>query len=162
MTEKTRVSRTPGTPDRSVAQDLLNRHWEAVLQDDTLQATSEIAAIVNSSLVTVRYCLPTQLLGKLADRSLDALCLQARNKAPGLWDPRSFAAEVIAPWVLRNQKVLGNSADPYVGNRCGGRALIKASISFQASKNGQRSFRFSPTCNYVTILITQKPCFDKL
>lgn len=95
---------------------MLDGHWEKVIQDDALESSSEIEALINSRLLAIRYCLPTQLLGKVADRTLDALCLQAGDKEAGQWDPRSFCKAVVAPWVLRNQNVLGRSGDPYVGN----------------------------------------------
>lgn len=113
---KARTTRVPLIPDRAVAARVLDDYWERVLQDERLDCTPETEALVNSNLVGVRYCLPTQLLGKLIDPALDALCLQAQGKDPGQWDPRSFAKAVISPWVLQNQKVLGSSADPYVSN----------------------------------------------
>lgn len=108
--------RAPSLPDRAKASRLLEQYWELVLNDDDLASTPEINAVINSDLVAVRYCLPTQLLGKLTDPSLDALCLQEKASPPGNRDPRSFSAAVVAPWVIRNQKVLGSSAEPYVGN----------------------------------------------
>lgn len=103
-------------PDRSQAARLLEDCWENVIQDEQLESSPEIDALINSRLLAVRYCLPTQLLGKLTDQAVDVLCLQAGDKEAGQWDPRSFCKAVVAPWVLRNQKVLGGSGDPYVGN----------------------------------------------
>ena len=60
------------------------------------------------------YCPVTQLLGKLTDHRLDALCLQRGDNPEPHWDPRSFASSVVVPWVRDNQNVLGTSADPYV------------------------------------------------
>lgn len=116
MARKASKPRAPSLPNRAEALDLLERYWNVVLNDDDLASTPEIAAVINSDLVAVRYCLPTQLLGKLTDPSLDALCLQEKASPPGNWDPRSFSAAIIAPWVIRNQKVLGSSAEPYVSN----------------------------------------------
>lgn len=113
---KSRASRATAIPDRAQALQLLDEYWEDVLQNETLESSPEIEALINSGLLAIRYCLPTQLLGKLTDGGLDALCLQAGDKEAGQWDPRSFCKAVVAPWVLRNQKVLGGSGDPYVGN----------------------------------------------
>ena len=62
------------------------------------------------------YSLPTQLLGKLTDPRLDALCLQRGESSVSQWDPRSLATSVVVPWVRDNENVLGNSPDPYVSN----------------------------------------------
>jgi len=110
-----RTSRA-NVPDRKIARDKLNELWNAVIQTDDGETTPEIKRLVESKQVSIRYCLVTQLLGKLADHSLDIMCLQAGNKAMGQWDPRGFAAQVIVPWVRNNQNVLGSSADPYVSN----------------------------------------------
>lgn len=81
-------------------------------------ARERIARLLGSGSVTFSYCLPTQLLGKLTDRGLDALCLQRGDDedSDSQWDPRSFAARVIVPWVRENENVLGKSPDPYVSN----------------------------------------------
>lgn len=110
-----RCSRT-NVPDRTIARNKLNNLWMRVIQTDGGETTPQIRDLVASKQVSIRYCLVTQILGKLADHSLDIMCLQAGNKAPGQWDPRGFAAQVVAPWVRSNQNVLGSSADPYVSN----------------------------------------------
>ncbi|MBK8456500.1 MAG: restriction endonuclease, SacI family [Phyllobacteriaceae bacterium] len=71
---------------------------------------SQIASLVNSEQTAIRFCLPTQLLGKLTEPSLDALCLQRGDGADGRWDPRSFASAVIVPWNRASQNVLGRGA----------------------------------------------------
>lgn len=113
---RSRASRVGAVPDRAVAAGLLDKYWDEIANDETISSSPETGALINSRLLAVRYCLPTQLLGKIADQTLDALCLQAGDKEAGQWDPRSFSKAVIAPWVLRNQKVFGGSGDPYVGN----------------------------------------------
>lgn len=105
------------TPDRDRAKELLAELWDIVLNDQTIVAPLEIAALVNSNQVAVRFSLPTQLLGKLTDNDLDALSLQKGKEADSTrWDPRGFASKVIVPWNRNNQNVLGASADPYVSN----------------------------------------------
>ena len=108
-------------PDQERAECLLQRHWDDVVHErvapDVDEAThGQIAALIASETVSFTYSLPTQLLGKLTDHQLDALCLQRGESEPSQWDPRSFAANVIVPWVRDNENVLGNSADPYVSN----------------------------------------------
>lgn len=80
----------------------------------------EVDRLVNSDLVSLRFAVLTQLLGKLADPSRDVLCLQRGDaegsEAAGRWDARSLCSGVVVPWNQDNQSVLGGSADPYVNN----------------------------------------------
>ena len=115
-------------PDRALAAELLDRHWKEVVEEgESADSTSvllddatkaRIDRVLGSGRVAFSYCLPTQLLGKLTDHTLDALCLQRGDDddSPGKWDPRSFATKVIVPWVRDNENVLGKSPDPYVSN----------------------------------------------
>jgi hypothetical protein len=103
-------------PDRVAAAAILKTMWNAVLSSDEGESTETIKNLIASKQVAIRYCLPTQILGKLTDHGLDIMCLQAGKKEAGQWDPRGFAAKVVSPWVVDNQKVLGSSADPYVSN----------------------------------------------
>jgi hypothetical protein len=106
------------SPNRVEAKKILDEVWESVLNDESQTAPQSIHKLVNSDQTAIRFCLPTQLLGKLTDNALDALCLQ-RGDAPAdvsRWDPRGFAAKVVVPWNRSNQNVLGPSGDPYVGN----------------------------------------------
>jgi hypothetical protein len=103
-------------PDRTQASQILNEAWDVVLGDDSLTAPDAIRDLVNHEQVAVRFCLPTQLLGKLTDSSLDALSLQRGDGEDGRWDSRSFASRVIVPWNRKNQSVLGGSGAPYVSN----------------------------------------------
>jgi SacI restriction endonuclease len=78
---------------------------------------SAIKTSINHKLVLYRYCLPVQLTGKLFKPSRDCLALQRGKEEDDttLWDARSFASKVIAPFIRREEDVLG-TADPYVGN----------------------------------------------
>jgi hypothetical protein len=107
---------TPTTPDREVAKQKLEDAWCLALNDEATELDQEIEALVNSNQVSIRFCLPTQLLGKLVDPTLDALCLQRAQGGEGRWDARGFASRVIVPWNRNNQAVLGTSGDPYVNN----------------------------------------------
>ena len=108
--------RLPTIPDRRMAARKLRDLWDVVLQDETESASPTITELVNSALTAIRFCLPTQLLGKLLSPELDALCLQKGAGGRHDWDPRGFAAAVIVPWNGSNQNVLGRSGDPYVSN----------------------------------------------
>jgi hypothetical protein len=110
------MARAPTTPNRDIAKQQLEELWNVALTDESLIAPSEIQDLVNSEQTAIRFCLPTQLLGKLVDPGLDALCLQRGDGESRRWDPRGFASRVVVPWNRSNQNVLGPSGDPYVSN----------------------------------------------
>jgi len=101
--------------DTETAKNLLDEMWNEVINDENSVIDPVIDALVESTSVSVRFSLPTQLLGKLVDPNLDILCLQKGDGShESMWDPRGFASKVIVPWVSENQNVLGTSSDPYV------------------------------------------------
>lgn len=117
------------TIDFERAARLLEEHWQAVIREgsekpdvayinDTAMRQA-IAASVAHKQVAYRFCLPVQLLGKLADPNLDCLRLQKNKADPSDvtgWDARSLASKVVAPFNQRQESILGTSSDPYVGN----------------------------------------------
>ncbi len=112
------------SPDSDLARGVLDELWLIVNQEEKSETNSDIDRLIDSRFVSIRFCLPTQLLGKLTDPKLDCLCLQkGGGENDSLWDPRSFANKVIVPWVAENQSVLGTSTDPYVS-----KPLRKASL----------------------------------
>lgn len=109
---------TKRTLSDKVAMEWLNEAWNQALVSASNELDPEMDALCKSSLVSIRYALLTQLLGKHADHSRDALCLQ-RGDAEGAaeagrWDPRGFCTAVVVPWVQATDNVLGTSPDPYV------------------------------------------------
>ena len=107
--------------DDAAAAAWLRDAWAAALCRSAAEdPDSHIDAVQNSRLVSVRYALVTQLLGKHADGRRDALCLQRGEPegatGAGRWDPRSFCSTVVVPWVQSTNHVLGTSSDPYVSN----------------------------------------------
>lgn len=103
------------SPNPELARKLLNELWQIVSQEKVTKTDQNIDKLIGSDFVSIRFCLPTQLLGKLTDPKLDCLCLQkGSGDNDSLWDPRSFSNKVIVPWVSENQSVLGTSTDPYV------------------------------------------------
>ena len=113
-------------PERDRAKQLLGRHWDEVVAGEATEESVVavggdtrdcIRELMSSEAVTFTYSLPTQLLGKLTNPRLDALCLQRGDEGDdSKWDPRSFASRVVVPWVRDNDNVLGRSSDPYVSN----------------------------------------------
>lgn len=103
-------------PDQDAARALLTQCWQDVLDETPVAPSPEVARLLESGGLSMRYCLLTQTLGKATDSSLDILCLQKEGGGTGQWDPRSFCQRVVVPWVAEQQGVLGDSPDPYVNN----------------------------------------------
>jgi len=105
---------------------LLNEAWKEIVKlakagklDDCLSEKGLIAAVresVNSRTKSYRYVLPTQVLAKVADSSLDCCCLQASRGGAGAFDARTIAHKVVVPFDQANENVLGGSSEPYVNN----------------------------------------------
>ena len=94
----------------------LDDQWDSVLSVADSIDDPEIDTLVNSKVVSIRYALITQLLGKVADNRRSILSIQ-RGKEPsvdGAWNARSFCQQTVVPWVYENHHVLGTSPDPYV------------------------------------------------
>lgn len=103
------------SPSADKARRLLDELWLEVLATENDSTLADYDHLIDCGTVAIRYCLPTQLLGKLVDSKLDCLCLQKGDgQSETMWDPRGFATKVVVPWVMENQNVLGTSADPYV------------------------------------------------
>ncbi|MGI9311054.1 MAG: restriction endonuclease, SacI family [bacterium] len=91
----------------------LNAEWAVALDDGDSSPDPDIDALVNSDVVSIRYALVTQLLGKIADSSRNLLALQLAAGKDGAWDARSFSTNIVVPWVIENHQVLGTSMEPY-------------------------------------------------
>jgi hypothetical protein len=87
---------------------------EPPLDDPSLQQL--IKGVINSKTKSYRYVLPTQLISKLANPSLDSKCLQASRGGSGAFDARSVNEEVVVKFDKDNENVLGGSPQPYVNN----------------------------------------------
>ena len=99
----------------------LEGQWEEVLTSFVSHPDPEIDRFINSSVLSIRYAILTQLLGKHADPTRDLLCLQRGSRdpnvgPPGRWDPRGFCTRIVVPWNQSQYSVLGTSDDPYVNN----------------------------------------------
>jgi hypothetical protein len=115
--------------DFDQAARLLDEHWQAVTTEAAakpgLQYTKDttlreaIHDSVNHKLVSYRFCLPIQLLGKMLNPAVDSLRLQKRRDDPNDvtgWDARTLGRKVVAPFNRRQENILGTSSDPYVSN----------------------------------------------
>ena len=80
------------------------------------QLIGQISECLTSRIKTYHYVLPTQLLAKSVDQSLNAHAVQASYPEPGAFDARTIAHDVIVPFDRANYRVLGGSPEPYVSN----------------------------------------------
>ncbi len=103
---KTEWDRTCRLADEKKLED-----W---LHDSKLIRAARLS--INSSTKTYRYVLPTQIVSKLADPSLDSRCVQASRGGRGAFDARTIAHAVVVPFDQANENVLGGSQEPYVNN----------------------------------------------
>lgn len=92
----------PNEPDNPLGDG----HWLIPLMCDCLQSVS----------ISYHYVLPTQLLAKCVDPTLNAHALQAGYESAGAFDARTVAHDVIVPFDRNNHRVLGGSPEPYVNN----------------------------------------------
>lgn len=94
--------------------------WLEALADPNPVIDDNIEQLINCDVVSIRYALLTQLLGKLTDPRRDTLSIQRGDagtaEAVGRWDARSFCQANVVPWVSEAGQVLGTSPDPYVNN----------------------------------------------
>jgi hypothetical protein len=108
------------------AASILNRVWSeicALAEKETLKdflddqsLLESISCAINSQTKSYRYVLPTQIVAKLADSTLDCRCLQASRGGQGAFDARTIAHKVIVSFDQSNENVLGGSPEPYVNN----------------------------------------------
>ena len=112
-------------------REYLEKRWHRINTiakanlDDALEnkfkdLKTKIIDCLKSSTKSYHYVLPTQLLSKTVEHSLDCRSLQVSYGKPGAFDARSIAHKVIVPFDKKNHNVLGGSAEPYVNNplRC--------------------------------------------
>ena len=99
---------------------LLRALWSEALAAPDEDVDPAIHELITCQVVSIRYALLTQLLGKAVDPSRDALSIQrgdaASAESAGRWDARSFCSANVVPWVGESGQVLGTSPDPYVNN----------------------------------------------
>lgn len=90
------------------------------LNDDFLETKQNIIDCLTSRTKSYRYVLPTQILCKAVDETLDCRSLQAADDSTGPFDARTIAHKIIVPFDNDNHNVLGGSSEPYVNNplRC--------------------------------------------
>ena len=108
----------------------LHQRWEEVVRQfadsapdspvDPLGEGHELIPLIRDCLrspsLSYHYVLPTQLLAKAVDMSLDAHAIQVSYGGAGAFDARTIAHGIIVPFDRENERVLGGSPEPYVNN----------------------------------------------
>lgn len=111
-------SNIPAIPPTGL--ELLRALWLEIMDEPSPDINDGIDELINCNVVSIRYALITQLLGKLVDSRRDVLSIQLGDantaEAVGRWDARSFCQTDVVPWVREAGQVLGTSPDPYVNN----------------------------------------------
>lgn len=101
---------------------MLDKMWAEAGKSDKNKSDPEIDSLVDNNMMSIRYAVLTQVLGKLEDPNRDILSMQssgngAVNEAGFVsWNARTFCQSVVVPWVLSTRNIIGNSGDPYVSN----------------------------------------------
>lgn len=91
----------------------IDRDWEPYIPTEVRQT---VERSINSATKTYRYVLPTQVLAKVIDPSLDCRSLQEGSELAGSFDARSLCHKVVVPFDRANHNVLGGAPEPYVNN----------------------------------------------
>ena len=104
------------------------------LEDQHALLGSLVGDCLTSTTKSYHYVLPTQILCKVVDPSLDAHSLQAAWGVPGAFDARTVAHKVIVPFDQQNERVLGGSPEPYVNNPLRYPAVIPEYRAHQKNK----------------------------
>lgn len=76
----------------------LQNEWILALDSEDMSSDPEIDVLVNSNVMSIRYALVTQLLGKIADPARSLFALQLKAGDLGAWDARSFSTSFVVPW----------------------------------------------------------------
>ncbi|MCG3197386.1 MAG: hypothetical protein GHCLOJNM_01872 [bacterium] len=106
------------------ARDLLLLEWTRCLVPGRTAPKSSIPGgiqdaierSINSTTLTYRYVLPTQVLAKAVNPDLDCRSVQAGSGLEGAFDARSLCHDVIVEFDRTNHSVLGGSKEPYLNN----------------------------------------------
>ncbi len=86
------------------------------LRDEHAKVKQYVRDCLTSRSKSYHYVLPTQVLCKVVDPSLNAHSLQVSWGVPGAFDARTVAHKVVVPFDQANHNVLGGSPEPYVNN----------------------------------------------
>ena len=125
---------------------------------DDSELVDAVRQAVNSRTKSYRYVLPTQLVAKVVDSTLDCRCLQVGRGGAGAFDARTVAHKVIVPFDQSNSNVLGGSPEPYVNN-----PLRRPEVSKDYAAPQKNSVDWDCLCNILSLVESrQDPRFTEL
>lgn len=117
-----------------ICQNIQHSDFREPLGSEYQELKNVFIICLTSKTKTYHYVLPTQLLCKCVNPSLDCHSLQAAYDAEGSFDARTIAHGVIVPFDRQNHNVLGGSPEPYVNNPLRCPAVTEAYRSQQKNK----------------------------
>jgi len=127
------------------ARSELTRYWNRIqvgapTTDEPgsipVEVQAAIARSINSSTLTYRYVLPTQLLAKCIEPGLDCRSIQVGSGLRGAFDARSLCHTVVVDFDRANSNVLGGSKEPYLNNPLRIAAIVAPQRKAQRNKTG--------------------------
>jgi len=136
------MSRKAANPLIENSRGILREFWEnpSLPERSEIDIPSDISDAIgrsiNSTTLTYRYVLPTQLLAKTADPTLDCRAVQAGARLPGAFDARSLCHGVIVEFDREQNSVLGGSKEPYLNNPLRIQAITDEFRAPQKDKQG--------------------------
>ncbi len=118
----------------------IEQHESALAESSTpLQNRPDLIDLIHDCLTSksksYHYVLPTHLLAKCVNPSLDAHSIQVSYGGSGAFDARSLAHGVIVPFDQANFCVLGGAPEPYANNPLRIPAVTPAYASAQKQQN---------------------------
>ncbi|MCI0740789.1 MAG: restriction endonuclease, SacI family [Gemmataceae bacterium] len=136
------MAKKTANPLIDAGRQLLQDAWDTL--EDASQSGSGVPSqiieaikrSINSKTLTYRYVLPTQLLAKAVDSSMDCRAIQAGASLAGAFDARSLCHSVVVEFDRLNHNVLGGSKEPYLNNPLRIPAITKKAREAQKDKEG--------------------------
>lgn len=121
-------------------RNVIQQHESATIESpDPLRNRPDLIGLIHECLTSksksYHYVLPTHLLAKCVNPSLDAHSIQVSYGGSGAFDARSLAHGVIVPFDQANFCVLGGAPEPYANNPLRIPGVTAAYASAQKQQN---------------------------
>ena len=106
--------------DKERAREILNREWNQVQNNDKHNylenefISEKIGEVLNSSQLTYKYILVTNVLAKATNADIHYRAMQAQWNHPGAYNARSLGHQVLVEWEKDHGERLGGSNEPFL------------------------------------------------
>lgn len=106
--------------DNSMAEKILNREWNRILNDNDHDYLNEetiarnIREVLNASQLTYKYILVTNIIGKAVNPDIHYRSMQAQWDHSGAYNARSLGHQVFVEWEKEHGERLGGSNEPFL------------------------------------------------